>query len=152
MKHFISCSFLCILIFFSNSICAYAKQSPVNTFELTLTNETNSTFYFSGVSGSNPTNNFQVEPSTLLPHQKAWVTATSSQAYDITGYIHFKNKSGDDNIFLILNYRKYHTGQSVFSMTNKKYYSVTNLLTPDPSSSPISSMYDAADVSLFKSN
>ncbi|GEM_PF-3640530 len=136
---------LFVTILFHISL-GYAEEEHNNLFKLTFVNHTNTTFFYTHVTGSYPSTVFDMIPTALLPGKEIVLLTTSSNKTDLVGELHFKNNDAVDNIFTLINYRKFHTGQAIFSMKNDRYFSVIQSKQISKSLDPLSLLYDNATV------
>jgi hypothetical protein len=142
MRLFKNLCLLSAILSVSSSLFA-ANQ---NYFNLILINHTQNSFFMEGITGGSATNVCKVLPTILLPGQEAIMQCYASEHFDIAGQLHLKNEMNDDNVFTYVNYLKYHTGQSIFSMQNERYHSHIFSMQHNFEPKPFTLMYDSVTV------
>ncbi|MDR3490894.1 MAG: hypothetical protein P4M12_02480 [Gammaproteobacteria bacterium] len=138
--------YACISVLFFISLNCVAGS--INTFNLTFVNNTNTTLVYTQATDIFPNTVIVITPTTLLPGEKAELNSTSSNKNDLMGSLHFKDSNGIDNVFNIINYRKFHMGQAVFDMSNSRYYSRIQTKKLNPSSDPFALIYESVIVTI----
>lgn len=107
--------------------CAYALDNSSNyILTLTVVNHTNETLSFAGVKETNPGNTFQVAPTEILPGGAATITGTTTQYYDLTGHLRFRDSTGFVSLLKVQNSRHINYEQPKFSMHNENYVAYTD--------------------------
>jgi hypothetical protein len=144
IKRFIT-SVLCSLII---APLSYAQHSATNEVFVTLYNEADTNFTFTGVTGANSSNDYSMKPMVIAPHEQAVLSIQSSSNVDVAGNVHLSDNDNRDTVLTIIDYRKFHSGQSIFSVNTQHYVSTLVFLKPNPSKNPLSLMYSAATLSL----
>lgn len=136
--------FFLILFLYSNSIFA---TKFINQFNLTLINQTQKTFHFTHLTHENPGNVFIVN-SNLLPGQTASISGETSDKNDLAGSLYFQDDTGKESILSIIDYRQFHVGQSIFSMSGDTIFSTLISKTLNPDINPKALMYSAATIKI----
>lgn len=140
-----------ILFLIASLITAYTyADNNRSTLLLTLRNHTNETLSYAGVSEQNPDNTFLVAPAVIPPNTNATIVATSTFTEDLAGKLHFKNYTNADNVFLIVDYRKFKIGQPVFEFYKSapQLTSTTTAKIINPDHNGRALMYSAATVEI----
>lgn len=109
------------------AMSSYALDNQNNyTLTLTVVNHTDKTLSYVGPKDTNPGNAFQVTPTEILPGGAATVTGTTSQYYDLSGQLRFRDDSGFVSLLKIDNNRHINYDQPKFAMQNENYISFTD--------------------------
>ncbi len=115
----------------------HAAAAPnTKTVALTVINNTNTTFTYTGVTGQNPGNTFSLDKQSIAPHQSAIITGTITQDDDLAGLMHFSDNNNHDTILVVIDPRNMHSMQPVFEMRNSLYYSTMQSETHGDPSKP----------------
>jgi hypothetical protein len=134
------------LLIFSSGAFASLKY---NSLTLTLLNNTNQTFSLEKIA-SGPNNTVDMQPRVILPHQAATFTGLTSKPKDLSAELYLLDEKGNENVFLILDPRRIHIIQPIFSLsyTNPLYKATINSLEYYSNAEPQDLVVKSAQVSL----
>ena len=125
----------------------YAENT--SSLKIVFVNHSHETLIYTGTTNYDPANNtFSISYPTIHPGDEVEIIGTTTEKKDLAGNMHFKNESGRDNIFTILDKRMFHVGKPILSMDNKKIKSHTVELSFNRDGKPRELAYIAAVIEL----
>lgn len=102
---------------------AIEQSYPVN-FDLSIVNQTDSTFYFDSFTPMTR-GKWQIKPQKIKPNQVFFINDRSPLNQNVVADVNFKDSQGNDLTLVVLNWNQKHYGSCVFSISegNTKYKS-----------------------------
>ena len=135
----------CVMLFATSS---YALENT-STVTMTFVNHSNETLTYIARSGQTQ-NTFSNPPIIIKSGETATIQGTTSYSEDLVGILFFKDASGFNNVFNVIDYRKIKSGQPVFAFpgNNKKFVSTVISRTFNPDTNGRALTFSAATIEI----
>jgi hypothetical protein len=130
----------------SASVLAHDPNPKLLT--LTMVNNTDNVFVFTGATGTNPGNLFTASQNEIPPHQSIVIMGEITENFDLAGALHFKDAEKKDNELTLIDPRNFHMMQPLFHMNNKNYYGKLTSRETGDSSNPVALFISKATVEI----
>lgn len=116
--------FLAFLCLYTTSQATFALDSKeAYTLRLTIINHSKHTLSYTGVTGTRLGNTFTINATDILPGGTAIVTGMTSSLQDLVGTLHFRDSTGNGDLFKIVDNRESHMSQPIFTIDNDRFVS-----------------------------
>lgn len=136
---------LCSLLFATSAPSfAFDKTSVTISF----VNLSHQTLTYTGVTGSNPGNEFTVTPTTIYPGETATITGDVTERTSLAGELHFEDAQHNQNIFFVLDKLQFKLGSPLFALDNERLYSIISDLTKNKEVDPVALQYVSVKVTI----